>query len=82
MMTLEAIREAKEEALKFVSATNKAIGRLGKAIRKNEFLPDQTARQDAEKWLTISSKETAALRRASMDLTRALSKLRSSKREV
>ena len=75
-MTLETMREVLNEACVFIEVVSVAIGRLKKAIEEKEkILGKESA---AEEWLTITSKETAALRRASMELTRALARLRTS----
>lgn len=74
MMTLKTIRETKKEALEFVSRANTVIDLMTKYILNSET--NKTSRDCAAVWLTISCKETGALRRQSMELTRVLAELR------
>ena len=62
-MRSETIREARKEALRFVA-------------RCTELLNRTQEENQTGTWLITGTKESGAVRRASMDLTRVLSRLR------
>jgi hypothetical protein len=64
-MKLVNIKKAKQEAFRFIQLAERV-----EKIQSYRFLDDKST--------TTTSKETGALRRASMDLTRSLSELRKS----
>ena len=63
-MTTEDIREAKRETVRFL----KSVINFESRLRTDKYFQDY--------WHLTGGKETAALKRASLDLTRALSRMR------
>lgn len=68
-MTIKQISDAMREADRFIKAGRLAIARIKKENKHGEL-------DDSLRELISGSKETAACRRASLDLTRALADLR------
>lgn len=66
-MRVSSILEAKAEAIRFLKRI--------KEVEESEANKDKFGKSSNE--ITYQSKQTGALRRASMDLTRALAKMRS-----
>lgn len=85
-MNREKITAAQAEASRFIKAANEALSRLNLEATKRDDWYDVRAKQGYDgprpaKGISPSdysygSKETGALRRASMDLTRTLAELR------
>ena len=71
-MNVAKIQDAADEARRFIRLAGAAIAK----IKRDHATYNSSGKLPLETW-TSPSKETGACRRASMDLTRALARLRS-----